>query len=296
MARSGPRLHDARARQARGVPEGADGSAAPLGVAERLRPRERWGILARRSNRSIAEGMGVRAAHAGCARAAGRVRHLARRACCPRGVRTFDPRCEMRQSAIPAMNAPAARSAHDQLGELWGFSRLLLGLPSFLRQPVTLEQARATIRQRLERREQRFLRVVERGIYRQPRSPYLALLRWAGCAYGDLERLVRQQGVEGALAALRATGVYVGFEEFKGRAPIVRGGRVLAVRAEDFDNPALGRAYSGESGGSSGAGTRVGIDLAHLAADVPHLAVTLAAHGVLGAPTVLWRGVYPDAS
>jgi hypothetical protein len=50
----------------------------------------------------------------------------------------------------------------------------------------------------------------------------MALLRAAGCELEDLERMTGQDG-EATLERLRRSGVYVTFDEFKGRAPIVRG-------------------------------------------------------------------------
>jgi hypothetical protein len=62
-------------------------------------------------------------------------------------------------------------------------ARLLWRLPSCLRQPVGPEGARPILRQRLERRE----------------ADFLAL---AGCEDGDLEGIVGQERVRGALHTL----------------------------------------------------------------------------------------------
>src|SRR5581483_11919655 len=65
----------------------------------------------------------------------------------------------------------------------------------------------------------------------------------------------------------------------------------------DFDNPYLGRYYyQAESGGSTGAGTRMTIDLDDLTAAAPYMMVAYATHGLLGAPTLLWRSGLPDSS
>ena len=95
--------------------------------------------------------------------------------------------------------------------------RLVGGLRRYLRNPLTLAEARATLRCRLERREADFLALARDAVFANPRSPYRALLRLAGCEYGDLERLVRRDGVEGALRALLRQGVYLTVDEFKGR-------------------------------------------------------------------------------
>jgi hypothetical protein len=70
-------------------------------------------------------------------------------------------------------------------------------------------------------REINFLRLVERGIFGYGRSPYLPLLKMAGCELEDIRNMVKDRGLEDTLRALREARVYVTFEEFKGRDPIV---------------------------------------------------------------------------
>jgi hypothetical protein len=136
--------------------------------------------------------------------------------------------------------------------------------------------------------------MVERNIFGNTRSPYLPLFDWAGCELGDLKEMVRRQGLEPTLDSLREAGVYVRFEEFKGREPIVRGGRELAVSPSDFDNPFLAASYQVSTSGSTGRATRVSIDLDHLA-DTSMLApICAAVHSVLGAPGALWSPILPS--
>jgi hypothetical protein len=182
------------------------------------------------------------------------------------------------------------------LADLEMYFRFAWGLRGFLRQTITLEEAKAIVQQRLAERESNFLRLVERGIFGYPRSPYLPLLRLAQVELGDIQSMVRHKGLEDTLRALRRAGVYVTFEEFKGREPIVRGGRIIPVQAHDFDNPYLENCYHAESGGTTGARTRVMVDLDHLAAQAPLLMLAYDVHGVLGVPTAMWRGVLPDGS
>jgi hypothetical protein len=108
--------------------------------------------------------------------------------------------------------------------------------------------------------------------------------------------MVRRDGLENTLAKLHTAGVYVTFEECKGRTPMVRGGKEIPVGAHDFDNPWLQASYHAETGGSTGAGTRVLHDLDFLAVRAAHDAIAYDAHGVLDAPVGVWRGVLPDAS
>ena len=100
--------------------------------------------------------------------------------------------------------------------------RFLSRLPAFLQHPLRLEEAHALLRARLARRAQDFLTLARVAIYGNPRSPYHALLRLAGCELGDLEQLVHREGVERALATLLRAGVYLRVEEFKGRQALVR--------------------------------------------------------------------------
>jgi hypothetical protein len=176
------------------------------------------------------------------------------------------------------------------------YSRFAARLPSFVRRPVSLPAAREFVRQGLAQRPERFLRLVERGIFGHPGSPYRALLRHAGCELADLQRALHDHGLEGTLGRLREAGVHVAFEEFKGRRPIVRSGLEIPVRSNDFDNPHLGPAYAASSSGSTGAGTRVWLDLDHLAANARHVLLARAAWGLGGAPWALWRGVLPTAA
>jgi hypothetical protein len=148
----------------------------------------------------------------------------------------------------------------------------------------------------MDRRDAHFLRLVERSVFGHSKSPYLPLLRAAGCSFGDLRQMTRTHGLEAALARLRDAGVYVTFEEFKGRRPIERNGLRLNVGASAFDNPLLSRHYYAETGGTTGAGTRVPLDCDHLSDRLPHVLLAYHAHGVLGMPTAVWRGILPDNS
>jgi hypothetical protein len=183
---------------------------------------------------------------------------------------------------------------NETLEYLQTFAQFPFALRRFLKHRLTLEDARRIVRDRMEHREENFLRLVETTVYGYPRSPYLPLLKMAGCELGDLKALVKQKGLEGALRVLRDQGVYVAFEEFKGRQPIVRNGLTIPVTARDFDNPLARRELRFQTGGSTGAASTVASNLDHIAARAPNRMLTLAAHGLSGAPTALWRGILPD--
>ena len=87
--------------------------------------------------------------------------------------------------------------------------------------------AAAILAARFAAGERDFLRFAETMIFAAPDSPYRALLRNAGCAYGDLERMLRADGLDGALRSLASNGVYLTVHELKGRVPIVRGSTVI---------------------------------------------------------------------
>jgi hypothetical protein len=174
------------------------------------------------------------------------------------------------------------------------FAQFPFALRRFLQHRLTLEDAQRIVRERMEQRAENFLRMVERSVYGCPRSPYLALLKRAGCEMGDLRALVKTNGVEDALRELREQGVYVTYEEIKGRQPIRRFGQTIDVTARDFDNPFAPHDFSLPTGGSTGAATSIGIDLDHLAAMAPHEMITFAVHDATDLPYVLWRGILPD--
>ena len=173
------------------------------------------------------------------------------------------------------------------------YARFAAGLPDFFRHRMSLEQAKATIRQRLESRDERFLELAEHAVYGYADSPYLPLLKEAQCELGDLRSMVRERGLESTLLELRKAGVYVGFEEFKGRAPlsIARNGR---AGRHTFDNPFIVRHSEGFSGGSTGSATRVPYDLNSTLSRIPSYMVGCAAHGVLDAPIGIWRFGLPS--
>ena len=176
------------------------------------------------------------------------------------------------------------------------YAAFLRGLPAFVRNPVSLDTAKAAIEHRLADRENAFIRFAQGPLIASPHSPYPRLFRAAGCEPGDLPRLVRERGLDAALLALRSAGVYVSFEEFKGRSPLVRNGQEIAVQPSDFANPFLSQSYGGTTSGSTGAPSYTSTALGHLALQAEHRLVALAAHGLVGAPAAIWRPILPAGS
>lgn len=150
------------------------------------------------------------------------------------------------------------------LDEFRAGADLVLSLPRYLRHPVDPARGRAVLRRRLERRTDDFLDLARRTIFARPTSPYNALMRAAGCELGDLVRMVRVDGLEGALRTLYERGVYLTVEEFKGRRPTVRGSTSLSFDVGELRNPLASWHIMTHSSGSRGARTPIPIDLANV--------------------------------
>ena len=151
----------------------------------------------------------------------------------------------------------------------YGLLRFSAGLKAFLRDPISAEAANVIVRQRMQARDAAFLQMVERAIFANRTSPYLKLFQAAGCELDDVRSMVKQESVEGTLERLLHAGVYVTFEEFKGRRAAVRGNKTFAFRETDFDNPLITAHYHTRTGGSRGRPTRIMIDLDYLAERAP---------------------------
>jgi hypothetical protein len=165
-----------------------------------------------------------------------------------------------------------------------------------LRRPLTPEDCRRRVVEGLRSRETTFVSTVESKVYRNPRSPYRALLELAGIELGDIVHFVRSEGVEASLGRLADEGVTVTLEEFKGNRPIERPGLRLDVCAEDFDDPDPGAAFPGRTGGSRGRGRRLLVDLEHLTRDAAYHWVFDEALDAARRPLALWRPVPPGSA
>ncbi len=95
------------------------------------------------------------------------------------------------------------------ISDLVKYSRLAFGLRGFLHGTISLEESKQVITTRLRNRGKNFLSLVQKGIYQNPKSPYLKLLQIAGCEFGDIESLVNKEGIEATLQKLLAEGVYL---------------------------------------------------------------------------------------
>jgi len=179
------------------------------------------------------------------------------------------------------------------ISDLMKYSRLAWELRSFLKNEVTLKQSKEAIRKRLLNREQNFLNLIKKGIFQSRKSPYLRMLKIAGCEFGDIEALVNRDGVEGALQKLYESGVYLSTEEYNGKREIVRGGISFPLQQSDLDNPFTSHWYRGQSSGTRSAGTRTTFDLRHMFEQSYYRLPMLSAADVLDFPLAVWQSVFP---
>ena len=180
------------------------------------------------------------------------------------------------------------------LGQTRKYWRLAWGLREFLREPMTLEQSRQIIKQRLENRERNLLAIVKNAIYENTSSPYLKLLRLAGCEYEDFERLVLSDGIESALKRLYEEGIYLSIEEFKGKKELVRFGKTFTFGETDFNNPFVSSHIEIRSGASRSSGTRSIYDFDFVSETwTSYFVPMLEAFGVSDIPIIVWFPILP---
>src|SRR5262245_8934254 len=165
---------------------------------------------------------------------------------------------------------------------------MVAAIPRLLRPRLGAAGARAALARRFAEREASFIRLVRRGVYEHPSSPYRTLLKAAGCELGDFETLVRDRGIEGALGVLLRYGVYLTVDEFKGRRPVVRGSTSVAVTPAALRNPAAGRHVPVQTSGSRGTRTGVWLDGRFLRERAACVGLALASRGARPAEHAIW--------
>src|SRR5262249_28025137 len=141
-------------------------------------------------------------------------------------------------------------------------------LRTFYRTRPTLQKAKEEIRRGVEQRGETFLAVARERIYGDSGSPYLRLLRLAGCEFADLARSVRQTGLEATLERLAAEGVYLTVPEYRGNIDVVRGGIAFRVTPELFQRRDGAPGILIQTSGSTGQPLGATASLARLAFSV----------------------------
>lgn len=169
--------------------------------------------------------------------------------------------------------------------------RLLVRLSGYLRNPLTIAEARAILSRRLEQREQDFLKLIKFAIFENPVNPYYTLLKQAGCEYGDIESLVRQEGLEGALLKLFHAGVYLTVDEYKGRRSVVRGSTSIDIAPHLLHNPLVVPQFHSVTSGSRSVSTPVPLDLSCIRDRAVNMFLSLDARGGSGWRNAVWGGM-----
>jgi hypothetical protein len=173
---------------------------------------------------------------------------------------------------------------------------LAAGVHAFVSDRIGFDRACDEVRRRLETRGERFLALARAQIYARPQHPYRRLLQAAGCDYGDLEVLVRQNGLDDALERLAAQGVYLTSDEFKGKRDIVRGPLSFHVTPADFARPWRGAAgYATDSSGTRNAPVRSTVFLDWLALRAYATAIFFAAHDLYNYSHAIYDTVLPGS-
>jgi hypothetical protein len=173
------------------------------------------------------------------------------------------------------------------------FTRALAGM---LRAGLSADEGARRVREAIAGRDAAFLHLIRRAIFERSASPYYPLLRAAGIEHGDVERMVRSDGVEGTLDRLFAAGVHVRLDEFKGLRPSTWPGFERPLTAKDFDNPLLNQHYEAFSGASGGTARRVVYDLDQISLENASEVQLLAELGALGGRAAMWRPVPPGSA
>ena len=173
--------------------------------------------------------------------------------------------------------------------QAWAGAQFFAKLPRYLRHPLTIQEARQSLSERLARRDDAFLEKVRLDIYDRPYSPYVKLLRHAGCEYGDIESAVRRDGLEQTLLQLFRHGVYLTIDEFKGRKTAQRGGVQIEVSAEMLQAPRASYILPGSSGGTRSKGTPVMTDLEFIRTCAANAAVSISARGGENWQKAIWE-------
>ncbi|MGH2604974.1 MAG: hypothetical protein ACRDG5_00145, partial [Anaerolineales bacterium] len=188
------------------------------------------------------------------------------------------------------------RAAGSMIQSLRTSFRFAAGLQSFLSRTLSPGECRDLVTDRLHRRDQSFLHLVEGAIFRNDASPYRPLFRLAGVGLEDVSRWVRQDGIEETLNHLYEKGVWVTLEEFKGRRALERPGLTHPLAARDFDNPLITRHFSVQSGGSRGPRTLLFIDFDHIEHEAAQERLFLEAFDLISRPMAIWRPVPPGSA
>lgn len=179
------------------------------------------------------------------------------------------------------------------------YLKFIFGLRRYLQNRITpqqaIEQARNVLGERVRRRSENFLRLLERGVFGYPKSLYLPLLSKHKIGMQEVKKWVEADGLERTLLKLQSEGIYFTVDEFKGKVKVDRDGVKLEACEKAFDNPFVSAAYEVRSGATRSAGTRIRIDYDYLTQRSLYDAFILCMHEALTSPIANWFPVFPGA-
>lgn len=178
--------------------------------------------------------------------------------------------------------------------DLKGTLALFGAVRRFVSEPITLERAEREVKALLDGRAEVFLELARTRIYARPNSPYLKLLKFAGCEYTDLATHVRRHGLEAALEQLAGQGVYLTADESKGKKDVVRGTQSFRVSPVDLENPRSSPGFVTESSGTSNRPLRTATSLKQLADWMLIHCIFFSAHELFSYSHAVYDAILPS--
>ncbi|MBI5575773.1 MAG: hypothetical protein HY896_05360 [Deltaproteobacteria bacterium] len=166
-------------------------------------------------------------------------------------------------------------------------------LRKVLKSPMSFDRSMEIIREGVEKREKNFLSMLEKCVFRNPRSPYKALLDHAGYSFGDIESMVGEKGLEETLKKLHSDGVYLTIQEYKGRIPAVRGNRTFRFKETDFNNASLSSGLDTQTGGTTGRSTKVKVPLEYILQNTVYGIHASRLYDIPGRKAIVWLPILP---
>ncbi|HEY2989157.1 MAG TPA: hypothetical protein VGL11_15600 [Candidatus Binatia bacterium] len=177
---------------------------------------------------------------------------------------------------------------------LRGTFALAAAVRRFVSERVTFERAEREVKATLGGRAEIFLDLARTRIYARPSSPYLKLLKLAGCDYSDLEAQVRREGLEATLERLARQGVYLTADEFKGKKEVVRGFHSFRVSPGDLENAPSASGFVTESSGTRNRPLRSAASLDQLADWVLTQCIFFSAHNLFSYSHAVYDAILPS--
>jgi hypothetical protein len=159
-----------------------------------------------------------------------------------------------------------------------------------------LEGAKEEIKKALANREERFIHLARTQIYEHPSSPYLKLIKIAGCVFADLQTQVRRYGLEATLQRLAREGVYLTAEKFKGKKAVVRGQESFRVAPSCFESSNVGAGYQTQSSGTTNDPIRSFASLDLLAIRTPVTYFAFLAHDLFSHAHAMYEATLPGSA